>query len=531
MDCSPAQAQQTLDTLRHHNVVLVSLHHMSSKSAINFGLSPQILQFLQELNTRNTVVLTVFGNPYSLYHFDDIPVVLEAYTEDPAAQDLAAQALFGAIDIKGKLPITASSAARFKQGITVLYPQHRLGYELPEAVGMSSDSLALIDSLVDSLIADGAAPGCQVLVARAGKVVWYKAYGKFEYDSLQPVGLESMFDLASVTKVAATTLGVMRETDLGRLDIQLPMSNYLPELKATNKKDLLTVEMLIHQAGLQAWIPFYLETVDEKGKPLPKWYKTQPEPGFMTPVADHLFMADAYIDTIWSRIFSSELRADKKYKYSDIDLYLTARTLERISGEPLDFYALSHFYKPLGLSTMMFTPWRYGKTALCPPTEIDHYFRQQKLQGYVHDMGAAMLGGVSGHAGLFSDANDLAIVFQMLLNEGSYFGKTYLKPETVAKFTTHYPGSTRRGIGFDMKERDPKASLNMAAEASDRSFGHLGFTGNAVWADPDADLIFIFLSNRTMPTMKNNKLINGDYRPRIQRMVYQSIVKTHYADQ
>jgi CubicO group peptidase (beta-lactamase class C family) len=296
-------------------------------------------------------------------------------------------------------------------------------------------------------------------------------------------------------------------------------------LKTTNKKDLTTLEMLIHQAGLQAWIPFYEETVDAKHLPLAKWYKNAPAPGYSVPVAPNLFMADAYVDTVWARIFRSELRATKDYKYSDLGLYLTARTLQRVSGESLDAYTAKYFYRPLGLSSATFNPWLFGKTALCVPTENDDYFRQQRIQGYVHDMGAAMLGGVSGHAGLFMNANDLAKVFQMLLNQGNYFGKVYLNSATVAQFATHYPGSTRRGIGFDMKELDPKNTVNMAVEASPNTFGHTGFTGNAVWADPDKQLIFIFLSNRTMPTMKNNKLISGDYRPRLQQIVYRAILE------
>ncbi len=521
LDSTAARALE--DSLARYDLVLVSLHNMSSKAAVNFGLSPESIALLQRINQRVTVALTVLGNPYSLRYFDEIPLVLQAYTNDPMAQELAAQALFGAIDLQGKLPVTASSEARFGQGVQKLYTDYRLGYDLPEAQGMSGKTLRKIDTLAAELIAAGAAPGCQILVARKGKIVWHKAYGRFTYDTAAPpVTTESIYDLASITKVAATTLEVMQLTETGQLDIRRPAADYIPELRSTNKKDLSLESMLVHQAGLQAWIPFYQNTV-EKRQPLPQWYSALPGGEFRIPVAEGLYMQRSYADSIWAQIFRSELRPDKSYKYSDLGLYLTERALRNAAGTGLDVYMHDKFYRPLGLSTTVFNPWKYGLTARCAPTEEDAYFRQRRVQGYVHDMGAAMLGGVSGHAGLFSNANDLAKIFQMLLQKGRYFGKNYLHPATVNRFTTRYPGSSRRGIGFDMKELNSEATQNMSPLASDKTFGHTGFTGNAVWADPEEQLIFIFLSNRTFPTMENNKLIDGNYRPRIQEIVYRAI--------
>jgi CubicO group peptidase (beta-lactamase class C family) len=360
-------------------------------------------------------------------------------------------------------------------------------------------------------------------VARSGKIVWHKAYGNYTYDSTaQAVSPESIYDLASITKVAATTLEVMHLTENGRLDISRPASAYIPELLQTNKKSLTIESMLIHQTGLQAWIPFYQNTLDNQ-KPAARWYNALPVEDFQVPVAERLYMRNGYVDSIWAQIFRSELRPDKTYKYSDLGLYLTERAIRNASGTTLDTYVREQFYQPLGLATTTFNPWKNKLIPRCVPTEDDYYFRQQRLQGYVHDMGAAMLGGVSGHAGLFSNANDLAKIFQMLLNKGHYFGKTYLQPATVERFAMHYPGSTRRGIGVDMKELDTKATQNMCEEASPATFGHTGFTGNAVWADPEHQLIFIFLSNRTFPSMNNNKLINGNYRPRLQQIAYRAI--------
>jgi beta-N-acetylhexosaminidase len=519
-----AQTEQALlDSLRRYNTVLVSLHDMVSKASSNFGLTESQINFLRRLNDVTRVVITVFGNPYSLRYFEYAPTLLEAYNEDPMTQELAAQALFGAIDIEGKLPVTVSSQTRFGQGIIKKHTTHRLGYDLPEAVGMRTDSLARMDALIQEIINTGAAPGCQVLVAKDNKIVWHRAYGFHTYEQLEPVTLNSMFDLASITKVAATTVSAMRLFDERKFDLKTPAAQYIPELKGTNKQDITFEEILIHQAGLQAWIAFYEKTLTPNKTPSPAIYRQQMAQGYEMPIARNLYMQRAYQDSMWQILFKSDLRANKNYKYSDLGLFLTARTINNLSGKPVDMFATDYFYRPMGLSTMMYNPWQKGLANRCVPTEEDSYFRYQRLQGYVHDMGAAMLGGVSGHAGLFSNANDLAKMFQMLLNGGQYFGKTYLQPETVRYFTTRHPKSTRRGIGFDMKETDPKEPQNLAPLASINTFGHTGFTGNAVWADPDKKLIFIFLSNRTYPSMNNNKLISGDYRPRLQQMVYNAL--------
>ncbi len=532
-EITPILENILLDSLRGTDVVFVSLHNMRSKAADNFGFTESEINFIQRLNDVSTVVLTVFGNPYSLKFFEKTPVLLEAFNEDPNTQDLAAQALFGAVDLKGSLPVTVSPGAKFGDGLTILNKTHRLGYDLPESVGMNSDSLAKMDALVQTMISTGAAPGCQVLVAKNGKVVWQKSYGFFTYENLVPVTNSSIFDMASVTKVAATTISLMKLAGEKKFNLNTSLSQYLPELKNTNKQFLTGEEMLAHHAGLTAWIPFYEKTVDKNGFPNRHIYHAVSDHDSKIPVAPGMFMENVWVDTIWQTIFISELRSNKSYKYSDLGLILCARALKNISGKSLDVFADENFYRPLGLATTTFNPWKKGLTARCLPTEEDRYFRQQRVQGYVHDMGSAMLGGVAGHAGLFSTANDLAKIFQMLLNRGEYFGKKYLEPEIVGRWTTRFSarpdgpvgrGSTRRGIGFDMKELNPTETQNMSEFAGEHTFGHMGFTGISVWADPEQDLIFIFCSNRTYPTMKNNLLISENYRPRIQSIVYQAIV-------
>lgn len=520
---SPTRMQELIDSLSQYDLVLVSHHKTRSKAKDNYGLTRSEIELVGKINAATRMALTVFGNPYSIKYFDEVPTLMVAYTEDPMAQESAAEAWFGAADVTGRLSVNVSPAARYRQGKMFIPEQKRLSYDLPESVGMSSDTLALLDTLAQEMIRTGATPGCQIMVVKDGKVVWNKGYGYYTYESTQPVTTETMFDLASVTKVAATTLSAMKLVNNGQLATTRPLSDYVPELLKTNKKGLLVNEILAHQAGLQPWIPFYKNTIDSSKIPLNRLYRSAMGPGFSIPVAQNLWMKNAYVDSVWQQIYQSELRPDKAYKYSDLTMYLMARAIRNISGKPLEVFAAEQFYRPMGLQYTMYNPWEKGLTNACAPTEQDAYFRQQKIQGYVHDMGAAMLGGVSGHAGLFSNANDLAKLFQMLLNGGEYAGHEYFMPETVRLFTTRHPGSSRRGLGFDMKETDPKATMNMSPLAGANTFGHLGFTGNAVWADPDQNLIFVFLSNRTYPSMDNNKLINGDYRPKAQGVVYRAI--------
>lgn len=536
-EVTPALQRSLLDTLRKFDVVLVGIYGIRtapkpSKSVPNldpadtlYGLTHSEFALLRQLNRQNTVALTVFGNPYTYRWMDAPSLLLQAFTEDPMAQQLAAQSLFGANDLNGMLPVTAAPWARFGQGIKKIFREKRLGYALPESVGMDSDTLALLDDIAAEMITSGAAPGCQVLVAKDNKVIWQKAYGHYTYEQGQPVTNETIYDLASVTKVAATTLAVMSMVDRKAISLDAPISAYVPELKTTDKKELKVREIMAHHAGLQAWIPFYQQTLGTDKAPLPYLYRQSPEPGFEIPVAKNLYLCNTWADTIWQQIFRSPLSGNKHYKYSDLGMYLSARAVSNQAKMPLEVFLELEFYHPLGLATTCYNPWKKGWEERCPPTEEDQYFRKQKLQGYVHDMGAAMLGGTSGHAGLFSNANDLAKIFQMLLNGGSYGWRQYIRPETLKNFTTRFHGSTRRGIGFDMKELDPKLTANMSVMASDKAFGHLGFTGTCAWADPEHNLIFIFLSNRTYPSMENNKLSSGDFRPRMQSIAYRALKK------
>ena len=522
-DISESRAKRYLRLLKKYDRIIVGLHGLNPYAARNFGLKPSTIRFLQKLREQNEVVLVVFGTPYVLAQLEDFPHILLAHEDDPSAQDVAAQALFGAFRVAGKLPV--SVGLRFKAGHGLERPSlWRLAYGLPEEEGMNSSILRGIDTLAQHAIDSGATPGCVVLVARNGRVVFHKAYGYHTYRKKHPMSPDDIFDLASVTKVAATTLSIMKLYEEEKLRLSDTLACYLPETDTTDKACLVVEDILRHRAGLKPWIPFYEETVSEKKhRPLPTYYRSRKSSNYDISVTDKLYLLDSYPDSIWQKILQSPLRDKPGYLYSDLGLYLMAETIHRLTGMPLNEYADSVFYRPLGLQTTGFNPLQRFSRSRIPPTEEDDYFRHQRIQGYVHDMGAAMLGGVSGHAGLFSNANDLAILFQMLLNGGYYGGRHYLKAETIARFTSRCENCSRRGIGFDMKQLDPTQVLNVSEYASERAFGHLGFTGISVWADPAEGLIFVFLSNRTYPQMTNHKLASMNFRPRIQSIAYKAI--------
>ena len=525
-DISEQRKAELLNQLGKQEVVIVGLHSLSASAAQNFGLTDSSLDFLRELNRRTKVVLVVFNTPYTLKFFDDFEWVLQAYEEDPAVQDLAAQALFGAFGLKGRLPVTASPRSRFNTGFETV-GLYRLGYTIPEEVGLSSDTLSRLARIARQAIDGGATPGCVVLVAKNGQVVYQEAFGNHTYKEDHPVQVNDVYDLASVTKIAATTISMMRLTDEGKLDIRKPLSDYLAELKGTNKEGIPITEIMAHRAQLKEWLPFHEKTMaldaDKKNLPSPDFYQASPDSLFSVPVTERLYLRQDVLDSIWLQIRQSPLLDIKGYKYSDLGFYLFSRLIPELSGETLDKYVQKNFYQPLGMQTTTFNPAQTIPLDQIPPTEEDNYFRKQTIHGYVHDMGAAMLGGVSGHAGLFSNANDLAILMQMLLQNGQYGGERYLDSATVARFTTRHPHSNRRAMGFDMLPIGSKYPPNMSPRASDSTFGHIGFTGVCAWADPENQLVFIFLANRTYPSMRNYRLNKLGIRNRMQATLYDAI--------
>jgi beta-N-acetylhexosaminidase len=524
---SAVDKEVLLNNLGQKEIVIVGLHDLNTKPKEDYGITTSTVDLVYNLAARTKVILTVFGIPYTLRHFDNIGTVLEGYDEDPMTQDLAAQAIFGASGTNGRLPVRVSDKSFLGAGVTTKNI-NRLGYDLPERVGLSSEKLKKIDQIADEIVRTAAAPGCVVLVAKDGKVVYNKAFGYHTYDKIRAMRTDDLFDLASMTKICATTFSLMKLHSEGKIDMKQPMSNYLSILKGSNKATLTMEEIMTHHAGLQAWLKFYEATLDNSGgtpRPSQNFYRSSFMADYNIPVSPNLYLQKGYDEKIFDDIVKSDLRSNKEYKYSDLGLILMTKLIKEQTGMTLDDYVQKNLYQPMNLRNLTYNPWIKYPMERIPPTEEDGYFRQGRVQGYVHDMAAAMLGGVSGHAGLFGTANDVASIFEMLLNGGKMGNQQILNKSTIDLFTTRYEKSTRRGIGFDMKELDKNKTQTVAASASARTFGHTGFTGTCVWADPETHLVYVFLSNRTYPSMENNKLISNDYRIKIHQAIYDAMMK------
>jgi len=492
--------------------VIVSLHNTSQYPKNNYGLTSETVTFLDTLSKKDKIIFLLMGNPYLL---DNIPftdrfaAVIIAYHPVPQAEKAVAAALCGLLQLQGQLPITLSNYP-YKTGI------------LPHKTCISKIDFPEIDSLATLGIKEKAYPGCRILIAHKGDIIYNKSFGKHTYTGTTSVNEKDMYDLASITKVAATTLAIMKLYDNDKLKLNDKLSEYLPYLIGSNKEDITIAEVLTHTAGLKAWIPFYKSTLtDNKWNPM--IYDTISSETFAIKVCHRMYMNKSYKDSMIQYIISSPISKNHKYEYSDLGFYLLSDLIQKISGESLDAYLYTHFYKPMGLKNITFNPTEKILLHYIPPTENDTIFRKQLIQGYVHDQGAAMMGGVSGHAGLFSSANDLYAILQMLLNEGEFEGKEYIRSGTIKHFTSYYTHNCRRGLGFD-KPFQGKGGGPCSIYASSKSYGHSGFTGTFFWVDPKYDLIYIFLSNRVYPSADNQKLGNLSIRTKIQDSIYETLL-------
>ena len=521
-----ARANEIKSSLSTYETIIINVQGMNIYKSKNYGITQQEFDLIYKLNSTKKVILVLHGSPYALQFFDSVPTIIEAYEQDDLMQEAVAQAIMGASRISGRLPVTASPTFPAKSGID-RSGYFRLGYSFPEAVGISSDSLLAIDTIVSQMIKEKAAPGCQVMAIRNGKIFFEKNYGYHTYNKKRKVKSDDIYDVASVTKILSTNLALMKLYDDKKLNIYEPIKKYLPQLDTTNKGDLIIEDILAHHSGLPGWIPFYKDTMEEEAR-TPKrrtdYYSSVQKDSYNIKVIDNLWIQDVWRDSVYNMIYNCDLRENRKYRYSDLGFYLFHQLIEKQTNQKLEDYVAQQFYNPIALQNTFYKPLERVSKDRIPPSEKDDYFRLQTVQGHVHDMGAAMIGGVAGHAGLFSNATDLAALMQMLLNGGTYMGQQFLKPKTIQKFTNRYYKSTRRGLGFDMKELDGDKKLNIAEEASYQAFGHLGFTGISVYADPKYDLIYIFISNRTYPSMNNNKFSKNNYRPRVQSVFYKAMM-------
>ncbi|WP_118952892.1 serine hydrolase domain-containing protein [Taibaiella helva] len=388
----------------------------------------------------------------------------------------------------------------------------------------NSAALQSLDAFIRACISQGAFPGCQIMAVKDGEIIYQKNFGYLTYDRSQPVTDTTLYDIASVTKVAATTLAIMKLYEEGKINLNTYLKSYLPFTNGTDKAYLTIKDLLLHQAGLKAFIPFYKETVDKlTGSPRSDLYSKAAEKQFTVPVAANFYMLSSYRDTIWEEILNSNLDNRGRYVYSDLDFYFLEKVAEAVSGQPIDQYVYENFYRPLGLKYTMYNPWKKGLKRQCAPTENDQYFRFQLVQGYVHDPGTAMLGGVAGHAGVFSNVRELAVILQMLINGGEYKGKRYLKKETLQTFTGFRSSISRRAYGFDKPEKGRDDGGPASDLCSKTTFGHQGFTGTCAWADPENGITFIFLSNRVYPSADNGLINSLKVRFKAQTYIYEAL--------
>jgi beta-N-acetylhexosaminidase len=514
--------------LQDYTKVIIG-YHKSDGAWRNHNLTFRELLWINQIGKQNDVILTFFTKPYSLLtikNFESIETIIVGYQNNAISQTVVPQIIFGAIGSKGKLPVSIEEHFKVNEGIETLAIQ-RLGFEIPENVGMDSKILTKIDSIAKFAIDKKMTPGLQVVVARKGKVVYQKSFGNHTYEEgAEKVKNTDLFDIASLTKIIGTLPNIMQEFDKGNLTLETKLKAMLPVFKGSNKEDATVLDMLTHQARFQPWIPFYKATLDSLNKPSEKYYRARPTVEFQLKVAEDLYLRRDYNDTILKVIANSELLPKKQYKYSDFSFILFKEYLERENGKSLEYLAENNFYKYLGATSLTYNPLHKFDKRIVIPTENDNYFRYQKVHGYVHDMAAAMQGGISGHAGLFSNALDIAKVMQMYLQKGSYGGKQFITEETLQKFNTCYfcKDGNRRGVGFDKPQLGNEGPTCGCVSLT--SFGHTGFTGTMTWADPEKEIVYVFLSNRTFPDSNaSNKLSKENIRENIQKVIYESIIE------
>lgn len=517
-----------IEKLAAYDLTIVGYHKSNVHPWKDHSFTEKEVAWIYEIARTNTVILDVFARPYALLDLlssADMEGLILSYQNSKVSQELSAQLIFGARTAKGRLPVSLGTDFPLHTGIETK-ALGRLQYGTPESVGLSSEKLKKVDSLALVGIHEGMLPGAQILIARKGKVVYSKNFGYHTQEQLNSVKDNDVYDVASLTKILATLPLVMQLADRDVLYMDTKLFEMLPEYANSNKANISLQDMLMHYARLKAWIPFYTKTLDSVTKtPDTRYYSTTRKGQFNVQVAEDLYIRNDYKDSIYEIIRKSELRDKLGYRYSDLPFYILKKYLEEFYGNSHDVIVQRSIYESLGANYTTYLPLQKFSKIDIVPTEEDKTFRMQKVHGFVHDQGAAMLGGVSGHAGLFSNANDVAKIMQMYVWKGYYGGKQYFKPETFDTFNTCYycDKKIRRGVGFDKPQLGDSGPT--CGCVSMTSFGHSGFTGTFTWADPEAEIVYVFLSNRTYPDAENRKLISSNLRSNIQQLIYEAIEK------
>ncbi|GAB2794897.1 glycoside hydrolase family 3 N-terminal domain-containing protein [Rhabdobacter roseus] len=524
-----AEIAEMLNYLTPYDVVVVAVHGISSSARRNHGISTGTVHFVSRLKQQGKrVVLCLFGSPYSISFFPETDVLICGNQDSEPTQQVTAQILFGALPSRGLLPV---SVAAYRPGDGVeTSVVGRISYGTAESVGMDSYVLNKINGVVSEAINQHVFPGCQIVVARQGKVVFEKSFGTLDYRTPSRVTSETLYDLASVTKVAATLQAVMLLYDRKQIDLDQKASHYLPELRNTNKQYFTVRDLLLHRSGLVSFYPrLWQRTMTGGGGLLPEYYSASADSAYQLQVAPRLYAKPALRDSVWKGVVQSALHTKKDksgryaYVYSDLGFLTLQKIVERVTAQPLDAFVYQNIYGPMGLSQLVFNPLRRFPEDRIAPTEQDYRFRSQLIRGTVHDQMAAIQGGVSGHAGLFGTATDVATLLQMNLWKGTYGGKQFFQPTTIPAFARLQDEAHHRGLGWD-KAPGSGSSSYVSGRASANSFGHTGFTGAVAWVDPDADLVYVFLSNRVHPDPENNSINSHHTRRKVHDLIYQSLL-------
>ena len=515
------------DLISKYNTIIIGIHANSNTPWKSYKIKKEEINLINHISKKVNVILNVFGSPYSLNSFKNIKHikgVIISYQNSVVFQQKSAQLIFGAIDSKGILPVSIGKLFSVGEGIQIDHI-NRFSYGIPESVSLNSNKLKKVDSLANIAIDSTMTPGLQLLVAKNGKIIYEKSFGYLTYDKKIKVNNNTIYDLASLTKILVTLPIIMKLVENGTITLDTKLKELIPRYIDSNKSDKTIKEMLSHYSNLKSWIPFYKSTLDSlTKKPNSLYYNSFYSNKFNIKVTDSLYLLSTYRDSINVQIKDSELN-DEKYKYSDLPYYIFKEYIENYYSKDLSDIINAQLFNKLGLANTSYFPKDISSINNIAPTEIDDYFRYQEIKGTVHDMGAAMQGGVGGHAGLFSNARDVAEIMQMYLQEGLYGNKKYFDKSTINLFNNCYycDDDNRRGVGFDKPQIEGDGPT--CGCISMDSFGHSGWTGTYTWADPEEKIVYVFLSNRSYPDSKENKLLNSNIRTDIQNLIYESIIK------
>lgn len=502
--------------LKKYKTIIVGLHNYSRRPANNFGINATTIDFINDLSEKNNAIIFTFGNPYFIKNFCTSKNLIACYEDDNITQLTAANFLKGEFTAKGKLPVTICSNFKFGDGIT-------FNHYTPILNKINDNKFAIIDTIAVDAINKNATPGLTVLVAENSKVIYYKSFGFTSSSHTQKVNLNTIYDLASITKTTATTVAIMKLYEEGKIELDKTLDNYLPWLKQSNKANITIRDLLLHQSGLVPFISFYKHVIDTvTAKPLAGFFSTHYSDSFNIEVAENMFLRTSYKEQLLKEILYSQVTEKGKYVYSDNNFILLAFVVEAITNQNFYQYVSENFYIPLQMTSSVFNAKKHFVLNNIAPTENDTYFRNQLIHGYVHDEGAAMFGGIAGHAGLFSNAYDLLQLYQMLLNKGTLNGVRYLNKKTIELFTSYQNENSRRGLGFDKPLQENETALQPypCSSASPKTFGHTGFTGTCIWVDPEKELIYILLTNKINPTRKNKLFNDLNVRTNIHQAIY-----------